>query len=137
MKHLFPPALAYLVPVFAGAFVLGVLRVTVVAPALGETAAVALELPLVLALSWVVAGRVLRRWPVMPGRGRLAMGAIAFALLMLAEAVLSWALGTAPTAFLRAMATPAGALGLAGQMMFALVPWLHGRQAGPGSGRHL
>lgn len=74
-------AFAYL-PVFAVAFALGALRVTLVAPQTGALAAVALELPLVLALSWAVAGRVLRRWPQAP---RAAFGALAFALLMLLE----------------------------------------------------
>ena len=44
-------ALVYVAAVFAAAFVLGTLRVLLVAPRLGELAAVALELPVVLCLS--------------------------------------------------------------------------------------
>ena len=50
------PALAYVLPVFAAAFALGALRVGLIAPQVGPLLAVALELPLVLALSWTVAG---------------------------------------------------------------------------------
>ena len=50
-------AFAYVTPVFAVAFVLGALRVTLVAPVAGPLLAVALEVPVVLALSWIVAGR--------------------------------------------------------------------------------
>ncbi|MGB4908133.1 MAG: hypothetical protein WBP15_06330, partial [Tabrizicola sp.] len=57
------PILAYVLPVFAVAFALGAVRVNLVAPRVGPLLAVAVELPLVLALSWAVAGRVLNRWP--------------------------------------------------------------------------
>ena len=62
------PALLYVATVFAAAFILGTLRVLVLAPRLGELAAVTLEVPVVLGLSWIVAGWVLRRWPL-PGPG--------------------------------------------------------------------
>ena len=113
------PALAYALPVFAVAFILGALRVTLIAPHIGPLAAVALELPLVLALSWLVAGRVLQRWPQTP---RLDMGLASFLLLMLLEFGTALALGQTPGQFLTAMATPPGALGLAGQIGFGLIP---------------
>ncbi len=119
MPRLVPAALAYVLPVFAVAFVLGALRVTLVAPQTGPLAAVALELPLVLALSWAVAGRVLRRWPQTP---RLGMGLASFLILMLLELATALAFGQAPRQFLAAMATPPGALGLAGQIGFGLIP---------------
>lgn len=116
-------ALAYVLPVFAVAFCLGVLRVTLLQPALGPFLAVALELPVILALSWVVAGRVLRRWPFALPR-RLATGALAFAFLMLAELTLALALGQTAARFAADFATPSGALGLAGQAVFGLIPAL-------------
>jgi len=115
------PALVYVLPVFAVAFLLGALRVTLVAPRIGPLAAVALELPLVLALSWVVAGRVLRRWPHAP---RLGLGLASFLMLMLLELATALAFGQTPGQFLAAMATPPGALGLAGQIGFGLIPLL-------------
>ena len=120
MDPIVKPAFAYVLPVFAVAFVLGALRVTLIAPALGPLPAVALELPLVLALSWAVAGRVLARWPLSkPRRGVLALAA--FALLMLLELLTALAFGQTPAQFLAALLTPAGALGLAGQIGFGLI----------------
>ena len=125
------PALAYVATVFAAAFALGVLRVLVVAPRLGELAAVALEVPVVLGLSWLVAGRVLRRWPLAGPGPRLAMGALAFACLMALELILATRLFGRPLdAVFSDMATLPGLVGLAGQIGFALVPALRGQPRG-------
>lgn len=114
-------AFAYTLAVFACAFVIGAIRVTLVAPATGPLLAVALEVPLVLTLSWIIAGPVLRRWPV-ERSGRVAMAALSFALLMLCELLTALAFGQTPAQFLTAMTTPPGALGLVGQIGFALIP---------------
>lgn len=114
-------ALVYTLPIFALAFVLGALRVTLVAPQTGPLIAVALEVPVVLALSWVVAGRALRRW-ALAFRQRAALAALSFALLMALELATALAFGQTPAQFLAAMTTPPGALGLAGQVGFALIP---------------
>ncbi len=117
-------AVVYFALVFAAAFLLGVFRVTVLVPRFGALISVALEVPVVLGLSWAVAGRVLRRWPMALG-GRVAMGGMAFALLMAAEAGLAAVLFGQPLAgFLAAFATLPGALGLAGQIGFAVIPAL-------------
>jgi len=117
---------AYFALVFAVAFGLGVLRTLVLAPRVGDLTAVALEVPLLLLWSWVACGLVLSRWPVPPRPGpRLAMGGVAFALLMAAELALSAILGgRSPSAWLASLLTPPGALGLGGQVLFALVPVL-------------
>jgi hypothetical protein len=114
-------AFVYAIPVFAVAFLLGALRVTLIAPKTGPLLAVALEVPLVLTLSWLVAGRVLRRWPLGTAQ-RLGLAALAFALLMLLELATALAFGQTVAQFLTAMTTPAGALGLTGQIGFALIP---------------
>lgn len=122
-------ALAYWALVFAAGFALGTARVLLLAPRLGETGAVALELPVMLALSWLAARAVLRRRPLPPGTPRLAMGGLAFVFLMGAEAALGiLAFGQPPAAWAAALATPPGTLGLAGQTAFALIPWLQGRR---------
>lgn len=122
-------ATVYFGAVFAAGFVLGTLRVLVLAPRLGDLGAVAVELPVMLALSWVIAARVLRRHPLPPGGPRLAMGALAFALLLLAEAALAYLLaGQTPAGWAASLATAPGLLGLAGQIAFALMPWLQGRR---------
>lgn len=119
MPRIVKAAFAYTVLVFAVAFVLGALRVTLIAPRIGALAAVALEIPVVLALSWHVAGRILGRWPSVP---RVPLGLAAFALLMLLELGTALAFGQTTAQFLTAMTTPAGALGLAGQICFGLIP---------------
>jgi hypothetical protein len=124
MNRAAAPALAYFAAVFAAGFALGTLRTLWLAPRTGDLAAVALELPVMLALSWLAAGAVLRRWPLPRGTPRLAMGGGAFVLLMLAEAGLAAATGTPPAAWAAGLLAPAGALGLAGQAAFAAIPAL-------------
>ncbi|MFN3262617.1 MAG: hypothetical protein ACE37J_18880 [Pikeienuella sp.] len=110
----------YFAAIFALGFLLGVVRTLALAPRIGETGAVLAELPVILAASWFAAGRLAR--PLGRAlRPRIAMGAFAFALLMAAEVGLGMALGAAPFA---GLATPAGALGLAGQLLFAAFPAL-------------
>ena len=129
LSRMLAAAAAYFVTIFAAGFVLGVLRTLVVAPRLGDVAAVVVELPLILACSWVVCGQVLRRWPLAPAAA-LAMGGIAFALLMAAEALVSTQLaGRSLAAHWALYAEPAHLLGLAGQGMFAAMPWLRARRA--------
>lgn len=121
MTPIVKAATTYLLSVFAAAFVIGAVRVTLVAPRTGPLLAVALEVPLVLALSWVVAGRVLQRWPLTAGQC-LGLAFLSFALLMLLELLTALAFGQTTAQFLAGMTTPAGALGLAGQIGFALIP---------------
>jgi hypothetical protein len=117
-------AAAYWGAVFAFAFGLGIVRTLWLAPQIGALAAVLCEVPLVLAASWWTARRVAARCGI-TGRGEaLAMGLIAFALLMAAEAALAGVLaGQSPAQWARSLMTPAGAAGLAGQVLFALMPW--------------
>jgi hypothetical protein len=113
----------YFVVVFAAGFVLGTLRVLALAPALGDLAAVALELPFMLPIAWLTCRWLLHRLAVpatIPARA--AMGALAFTLLISAELALAVALGRSPSAALAALATTPGLLGLTGQIAFALMP---------------
>ncbi len=118
--------LAYFAIIFAGGFVLGTVRTLLLEPALGPLRAVALELPVMLALSWIVAGWLTRGRPALGGTGpRLSMGSIALTCLLAAEAALAIAVfGQSPADYLAGLARPPGALGLAGQVLFGLMPWL-------------
>ena len=78
----------YFATVFAAGFALGVLRTLLLLPAVGPLIAVLIELPLILGISWLACSRILRHWPQTDTRA-VAMGAFAFALLMLAEAAIS------------------------------------------------
>ena len=116
-------AAAYWAAVFAFAFGLGIFRTLWLAPRIGALAAVLCEVPLVLGASWWTARRVTARFGI-TGRGEaLAMGGIAFALLMAAEASLAGMLaGQSLSEWARSLWTPAGAAGLTGQVLFALMP---------------
>lgn len=116
--------LAYFLIVFACAFMIGIVRVLVLAPALGEMAAVGIELPVVLLISWFAAAWVIARVGVADRTGaRLGMGMLAFAILMLAEAGLAhFAFATPWPVYWAAFFTMPGLLGLSGQILFGLMP---------------
>lgn len=116
----------YFAFVFAAGFVLGTVRILLLIPAMGEGRALLLEIPVMLAISWVMAGALIRRHGV-PARvaARLLMGGVAFALLMLAEALLGiYGFGRSLQELMGHYATLTGAAGLAGQGVFALIPVL-------------
>ena len=103
---------------------LGVLRVFVLAPRVGERYALALELPVMLAVACVATGRLLSRFavPAAPG-ARLAMSAAMLLLLFAGEAALAAGLsGTSPVAWLAGFAEPASWPGLAAQIAAGLMP---------------
>lgn len=113
----------YFAIAFGAGFVLGTLRVLLVAPAIGPVWATALELPLMLAISWVACGALARRSAVRGAGAGLLMGAFAFALLMAAEAALSvFVFGRTWAEHIAAHTTPEGLLGLAGQAVFGVFP---------------
>jgi len=123
----------YFLILFACGVVLGTIRTLILAPAVGPMAAVALELPVMLGLSWIVSAWLTRGRPALEDAGRrLVMGGLALVLLLAAESALAaLAFGQPPGAYLATLATPQGALGLAGQLGFGLIPWLQ-RVAGRG-----
>lgn len=123
MRDVIRAALAYLAVVFAVAALLGTIRVLWLIPLMGEMRAVLIEVPLLLLFSWVVAGAALRRWPLGRVAHRAAMGAAAFAGLMALEAAVGrYGFGQSLAGMLATMGQPAGLIGLAGQIGFALIP---------------
>lgn len=117
----------YFALLFVLGFLLGTIRVLLIAPRFGEAAAVLLELPVMLAASWLVCRALIMRMalpPLLPLG--IVMGATAFLMLITAE----WALSL--TLFERTLSETAahyrtlpGAVGLAGQVAFAFFPLLH------------
>src|ERR1700712_2163486 len=80
--------LRYFAAIFSFAFAMGVARQLVIAPHLGATTAVLVEVPIVIVASWIVARRLLsRRSFSLAHRG--AMGGTAFILTMVSEAILA------------------------------------------------
>jgi hypothetical protein len=129
MSRALIPALVYFAAVFGAGFALGVLRTTLLTPLVGRPIAVALELPVILGISWWVCGRILRRAAL--GRAEAAaMGALAFALLMAGEAMVSTQLmGRSLPEHFALYARPTQWLGLAGQVAFALFPLIRAGKA--------
>ena len=114
--------LQYFTVVFTFALAMGVARVFIVAPRLGSTGAVLLEVPIVVLASWVMAYRLLQnRFLTFPQR--LAMGATAFTLTMASEAALAALIrGESVADWAASIETPLGLVGLAGQIVFAVMP---------------
>jgi hypothetical protein len=127
---------AYTLGVFVFAFVVGAIRVTLVAPRLGTLLAVIMEAPIVLAVSWRVSLWCTRRFNVSRDvRPRILMGAVAFAVLMLLELGFSvLVFGETVSHYLEKYTSPTGVIGLAMQGCFATIPWIQSHlQSGAGS----
>jgi hypothetical protein len=123
-------AIAYWAVVFALGFVLGTIRVLWLAPRVGIMPATALELPVMVGASWIASGWLIRRFAIVNGGQALAVGALAFAILMVAECALAVTLmAQSPAQWLSGLAAPHGLLGLAGQGAFAVMPLLRLRTA--------
>ena len=126
MRQSIIAGLAYFGCVFAVGFALGVVRTVLVAPLLGETFAVVLELPIILAVAWIACRWLTRRLEV-PARllPRSVMSTTAFILLMTGEAFISLLLaGRSLAEHLQLYREASHMLGLAGQIAFALFPAL-------------
>lgn len=121
VRRILLSALIYAGAIFTLGFALGTLRVLAIAPHTGPLLAVALELPLMLAASAWLAHRLVRRAALNRKRAA-AMGLVALALLLSAERALAGPFGQSGAEWLAAMLTPAGLLGLAGQVWFGLMP---------------
>ncbi len=118
----------YFLSVFAVGFGLGTIRTLMIEPRLGALGAVLLETPFILGASWFLCRYWIARFDVPAGLpSRLAMGAVAFALLIAAEILLGlYGFGRSLSDQIAAWGTPPGALGLAGQMLFGLFPLIQG-----------
>jgi hypothetical protein len=116
--------LAYFGVVFAAGFALGALRVLVLAPKLGESTAVLVELPFILAISWVTCRWLIARFRVPKMlTDRLVMGGLAFAVLLGAEIGVSvLGFGRTLSAHLQQYLTLPAFIGLVGQIVFAMFP---------------
>lgn len=112
--------------VFLAGFALGTLRTLVIAPRAGDLIAVGIELPVILGVSWWVFGWLARGRAALtlPARGRT--GLVAFLILIALELVLSAVIADGGVReFVANWLTLPGALGLAGQVGFALIPLVH------------
>jgi hypothetical protein len=122
------PGLLYFALVFGLGFLLGTIRTLFVPdmPGRSRLLGVLIELPIMLAASWMLCRFVVQRFAVPPtASARLVMGGVAFALLILAEMLVGALLfGRSPRAHFALYGEASYALGLAAQIMFALMPML-------------
>lgn len=123
--------IAYFGLVFLLGMILGTIRILLLEPWVGEVTAVLIELPVMLAGSWIACGRLIGRFGVPPRPGsRLVMGGLAFLLLVAAELWLSlFAVGGTVAEHFRSYLEADHLLGLLGQLVFASFPLLSLRGA--------
>ena len=119
----------YALSVFTIGFAFGAIRVVLLVPRLGNTAAVLLEAPFMLAVSWKMS-----RWSaknhglLTDTSGALLMGAIAFAVLMFAELSTSvLCFDKTVWEYIASFWSVPGAIGFAAQLCFAGFPFLQAR----------
>lgn len=120
-------ALLYFSLVFAAGTILGTMRTLLLVPHVGAFAAVLIEIPVMLALSWQALKMALWLRPVTTGLPRIGMGMLAFTFLMGAEFLLSRQLADMDLAsFVQSIGSPEGLAGLGAQIVFASLPLLQG-----------
>lgn len=114
--------LRYGAEAFALGCALGLIRVTLLIPLLGALPAVLIEVPIILVAMGGRAAVIIRRSKLHGLIRRAEMGATGFAVLMICEILLGLTLGTSLPEWLATLTTPAGSVGLAGQILFAIMP---------------
>lgn len=136
MPRFLRAALLYFATVFGAGFLLGTARVLIVVPRLGTRAAELIELPVMLIVTIISARWIVRQLSLNADSSRLAMGAVALALLLVTEfSLVLWLRGLTIKEYL---ATQDPVLGTAYYIMLALfgvMPLLVARRSDQGAGR--
>jgi hypothetical protein len=124
MANVLKAAIFYCLGVFLLGFVLGTIRMLLLAPYAGPVMAVLIEVPFMLAFAWFFCRMLTRRLAIPPEPyQRLVMGFVAFAGLMAGELLIALLLQQrGPSDFLRTFDLPENRIGLGGQIAFALFP---------------
>jgi hypothetical protein len=117
----------YAIVVFLVGFILGTIRGLLLAPRLGETTAVIVEAPIMLAASWFVCRWCVDRLNVRRTvAARSLMGLVALVVLMSAEVRLSVVFGRSIADQLAAYGSLARRIGLGAHVIFAMFPVIQG-----------
>lgn len=126
---LYRGALTYVAWVFGAGVLLGMIRVPLLVPRIGERYAELAEMPLMLVAILVAARHVSRKYGHGLGSGGLlAMGLLAVLLLLAAELLLAVLVaGRSVTDYLAGRDPVSGSVYVAMLIVFAAMPWLQGR----------
>lgn len=118
--------LIYWAVMLGAGVILGTVRTLFVAPAFGPLPAVLIELPVMLAIAWIVSGAIIRRVGVARRwRDRLMMGAVWFGFLLASEVLLSGLLrGLSLADYFQQAQTPEGQVALLAFLLCATFPLL-------------
>ena len=117
---------AYASSAFMIGFALGAIRVLFLAPRTGSTLAVSIEAPVMLAFSWAIMKWIGPRLalPATPA-AMVVLGLLAFGILQLYEIGLAiFVFGRTLRETVASFGVTAGAIGLAAQVAFGLIPVL-------------
>jgi len=118
-------ALRYFAIVFAAGFALAMVRLPYLVPRYGTRTAELMETPVMLLVIGAASFWIQRRNPRLSGPSLLAVGSLAFLLMLLAE--LGVMLATSDQTLVNYVASRdpvSGTVYLASLMVFALAPWL-------------
>lgn len=115
---------AYFLVLFALGFALGTVRILIVAPAIGEFAAILAEVPIMISAAYFLCRWILRRWHIPNDRAIRAAMTGWFLILLASFETLFGALlfGRTVADQWSALGAPAGMLGLTAQIFAALLP---------------
>jgi len=128
MTNILRASFFYFLGVFTMGFLFGALRQFFLVPYTGSVIAVLIELPLILVFAWHLCRWLTRRLGILPDHyGRLVMGLVAFAFLIIGELLVSALLQAGSLAdFFVTFDLPENRIGLGGQIAFALFPLIQG-----------
>lgn len=123
---------SYFAMVFGTGFVLGLIRVPLLVPRLGERVAELLEMPVILVVMFFASRYVSRRFALTTSPGLAAsVGGLALLMLLGAELLLVVTLTRDSIAEYIAGRDPvSGVAYVASLLVFAAMPWLQQRRAG-------
>jgi hypothetical protein len=129
MKQGVIAGLFYFAVVFVVAFMLGALRTIYVVPLVGQSLAIAIELPIILTLAWHACRWFMIKCSVETWQDRSTMASLAFGLLIIAEWTTRFVfnrfiLGDPTLPPIIATQTFTDGLGIAGQVAFGLLPFI-------------
>ena len=122
-------AIVYFALIFGVGFLLGIVRVLLLEPYLGERWAELAEMPLMLVAIILSARFIVQRFPATRGAGYLVSGGVALLLLMVVEfSVVLGVRGMSPSEYFKERDPLAGGAYAVMLIIFAAMPWFLGRK---------